>query len=144
VQGRRVNDHAVVQVGPIRQGIQTVTLYVSDQDRAKAFYTQRLGFAERMDAPMGPDNRWIELAPGSGETSLVLMKPTEGMPGLDLAKLMIGSWATFIFAVDDINATYRDLTARGVEFQEAPSQQDWGWWATIKDPDGNVIGLHSS
>jgi predicted enzyme related to lactoylglutathione lyase len=31
-----------------------------------------------------------------------------------------------------------------VEFQEAPSQQDWGWWATIKDPDGNVIGLHSS
>jgi predicted enzyme related to lactoylglutathione lyase len=124
--------------------IQTVTLYVGDQDRAKAFYTQKLGFAERMDAPMGPDVRWIELAPGNGETSLVLMKPAAGMPGEQLARSMIGSWATFIFGVDDINATYQELTSRGVEFQEPPSKQEWGWWATIKDPDGNVIGLHSS
>jgi lactoylglutathione lyase len=124
--------------------IQSVTIYVSDQDKAKAFYTQKLGFAERMDAPMGPESRWVELAPGNGETSLVLMKPVAGTPGYDLAKSMVGSWATFIFAVDDIQATYQALTARGVEFEDAPSRQDWGWWATLKDPDGNVIGLHSS
>ena len=124
--------------------IQSVTLYVSDQDKAKAFYTEKLGFAVRLDAPMGPDSRWVELAPGSGETSLVLMKPAEGMPGQDLAKAMIGSWATFIFAVDDIEATYKELTARGVEFVDAPSKQDWGWWATLKDPDGNVIGVHAA
>jgi lactoylglutathione lyase len=124
--------------------IQSVTIYVSDQDSAKAFYTQKLGFKERMDAPMGLDSRWVELAPGSGETSLVLAKPVEAMPGYSLAKSMIGTWATFIFAVDDINATYQELSARGVEFQDPPSQQPWGWWATIKDPDGNVIGLHSS
>ena len=124
--------------------IQTVSIYVSDQDRAKAFYTQKLGFAERLDAPMGPDSRWIELAPGNGETSLVLMKPARDMPAYELAKSMVGSWATFIFGVDDINATHQELTARGVEFVDPPSKQDWGWWATIKDPDGNVIGLHSS
>ena len=124
--------------------IQSVTIYVSDQDRAKAFYTQKLGFAERMDAPMGPDNRWVELAPGNGETSLVLMKPVEATPGYNLARSMVGSWVTFIFAVDDINATYEELTARGVEFQDTPSHQEWGWWASIKDPDGNIIGLHSN
>jgi lactoylglutathione lyase len=124
-------------------GIQTVTLYVSDQDAAKAFYTQKLGFVERMDAPMGPDNRWIALGPGNGDTSLVLMKPAQNMPGYELAKSMVGSWATFILAVDDINATHQELSARGVEFVDAPSKQDWGWWASIKDPDGNVIGLHS-
>ncbi len=123
--------------------IQSFTIYVSDQDRANAFYTQKLGFQERLDAPMDPDTRWVELAPGSGETSLVLAKPVEAMPGYALAKSMIGTFATFIFAVDDINATYQELTARGVEFLDPPSQQPWGWWATIKDPDGNVIGLHS-
>jgi predicted enzyme related to lactoylglutathione lyase len=123
--------------------IQSVTLYVSDQDRAKAFYTQKLGFAERLDAPMGTGSRWVELAPGKGETSLVLMKPVTEMPGYELVKSLIGTFATFIFAVDDINATYQELRERGVEFQDAPSQQPWGWWATIKDPDGNVIGIHS-
>jgi predicted enzyme related to lactoylglutathione lyase len=124
--------------------IQSVTLYVSNQDAAKAFYTQKLGFAVRLDAPMSPGSRWVELAPGTGETSLVLMQPAAEMPGHDLAKSMIGTWATFIFAVDDINATYEELKARGVEFQDAPSRQDWGWWATIKDPDGNIIGVHSN
>jgi predicted enzyme related to lactoylglutathione lyase len=124
--------------------IQSVTLYVTDQDAAKAFYTQKLGFSERLDAPMGPESRWVELGPGNGETSLVLMRPVADMPGHELAKSMIGSWATFIFAVDDINATYQQLTERGVEFVDPPSRQDWGWWATIKDPDGNVIGLHSN
>lgn len=123
--------------------IESVTLYVSDQDRAKAFYTEKLGFGVRMDAPMGPDSRWISLSPGNGESSLVLMKPAREMPGYDLASAMVGSWATFIFGVDDINATYQELSARGVEFVDAPSHQDWGWWATLKDPDGNVIGLHS-
>src|SRR5919198_2823540 len=94
--------------------IQSVSIYVSDQDKAKAFYTQKLGFSERMDAPMGPDSRWVELGPGNGETSLVLMKPVAGMPGYDLAKSMIGSWATFIFTVDDLQASYQELFARGV------------------------------
>jgi predicted enzyme related to lactoylglutathione lyase len=124
-------------------GIQSTTVYVADQDRAKAFYTQKLGFTERLDAPMGPDSRWVELGPGNGETSLVLMRPAAGMPGYELAQSMIGSFATFILRVDDINATHQELSGRGVEFVDPPSHQEWGWWATIKDPDGNVIGLHS-
>jgi hypothetical protein len=82
--------------------------------------------------------RLVSPLPGASSTQRV------SGPGYDLAKSMIGTWASFIFAVDDINATYQELTARRVEFQDAPSRQDWGWWATINDPDGTIIGLHSS
>jgi predicted enzyme related to lactoylglutathione lyase len=120
-----------------------VSVVVSDQDRSLAFYTQKLGFELQMDAPMG-QSRWIQLAPKGAQTSLVLGKPTEDMPAEVYArtKANLGGFANFIFAVDDINATYAELSARGVEFEDKPAQQPWGWWATIKDPDGNIIGLH--
>jgi predicted enzyme related to lactoylglutathione lyase len=57
-------------------------------------------------------------------------------------KSMLGGFANFILNVDDMQATFDELTARGVEFVDKPSQQPWGWWATIRDPDGNIIGLH--
>src|ERR1051326_6887974 len=116
---------------------------VTDQDRSLAFYTEKLGFELQLDAPMG-QSRWIQLAPKGAQTSLVLGTPTADMPAeiYERAKSMIGGFVNFIFNVDDMNATCDELTARGVEFVDRPSQQAWGWWATIKDPDGNIIGLH--
>jgi predicted enzyme related to lactoylglutathione lyase len=124
-------------------GINSVSVVVSDQDRALAFYTQKLGFELQMDAPMG-QSRWIQLAPKGAQTSLVLGKLTQDMsPEIyERTKSMLGGFANFIFTVDDIQATYAELAARGVEFVDKPAQQPWGWWASIKDPDGNVIGLH--
>jgi lactoylglutathione lyase len=123
--------------------INTVSVFVTDQDRSRAFYADQLGFEVLMDAPMG-QGRWIQLAPPGAATSLVLMKPTQDMPADVYARStsLIGGFTNFIFAVDDIQATYDALSARGVEFADMPSQQPWGWWATIKDPDGNLIGLH--
>jgi predicted enzyme related to lactoylglutathione lyase len=46
-----------------------------------------------------------------------------------------------VFACDDIRATWRELTGRGVEFSEEPTRQPWGMWAQFKDPDGNEHGL---
>jgi lactoylglutathione lyase len=124
-------------------GISTVSVVVSDQDRSLAFYTEKLGFELLMDAPMG-QSRWIQLAPKGAKTGLVLGKPTEDMPPeiYERTKSMLGGFTNFIFNVDDMQATYAELTARGVEFVDKPAQQPWGWWATIKDPDGNIIGLH--
>src|SRR5215470_19926840 len=120
--------------------ISSVSVVVSDQDRSLAFYTEKMGFELQMDAPMG-QSRWIQLAPKGAQTSLVLSKPTEDMPAeiQQQARAMIGGFANFIFNVDDMQATYTELTSRGVEFVDKPSQQPWGWWATLKDPDGNVI-----
>ena len=124
-------------------GISTVSVVVSDQDRSLAFYTEKLGFELQMDAPMG-QSRWVQLAPKGANTALVLAKPTPDMPAevYERARSMMGGFTNFIFNVDDMQATFNELSARGVEFVDQPSQQPWGWWATIKDPDGNVIGLH--
>jgi predicted enzyme related to lactoylglutathione lyase len=123
--------------------ISSVSVMVSDQDRSLAFYRDKLGFELQMDAPMG-QSRWIQLAPSGAQTSLILSKPTPDMPPevYERSKAMVGGFANFIFGVDDIQATYQELSARGVEFEDKPAQQPWGWWASIKDPDGNVIGVH--
>lgn len=123
--------------------INSVSVVVSDQDRSLAFYTEKLGFELQMDAPMG-QSRWVQLAPKGAQTSLVLSKATEDMPAEVYVRMkaMLGGFTSFIFAVDDLQATHKELTARGVEFVDQPAQQPWGWWASIKDPDGNIIGLH--
>jgi predicted enzyme related to lactoylglutathione lyase len=126
-------------------GISSVSVVVSDQDRSLAFYTEKLGFELQMDAPMGK-SRWIQLAPKGAQTSLVLALPTDDMPPeiYERTKSMRGGFTNFIFNVDDMQATFDELTRRGVEFVDRPAQQPWGWWATIKDPDGNIIGLHKA
>lgn len=126
--------------------ISNVEIFVSDQDRALDFYAQKLGFEKRRDDSMGPDSpRWIEVAPEGAKTSIVLYKPTEQMPGAStyaLAKSLIGTFAPFVMEVDDMQKTYKELSSKGVEFSEKPTKQYYGWWAVIKDPDGNTIGLH--
>jgi predicted enzyme related to lactoylglutathione lyase len=112
----------------------TVSVYVSDQQRALEFYTEKLGFEKRADEPMGPDSRWIEVAPPGAETSLVLFTP-EGMES------RIGSFAGVVLACDDVRRTFEELRGRGVEFTEEPREQPWGMWASFKDQDGNVFGL---
>src|SRR5438067_13039431 len=130
-------------MGGVITGISSVSVVVSDQDRSLAFYTEKLGFELQMDAPMG-QSRWIQLAPKGAQTSLVLGKATDDMPPevSERMKSMMGGMVNFIFNVEDMEATFAELTGRGVEFVDKPTQQPWGWWATIKDPDGNIIGLH--
>ena len=123
--------------------ISSVSVVVSDQDRALAFYTEKLGFELQMDAPMG-QSRWIQLAPKGARTSLVLGTPTSDMPAeiRQRTESMLGGFVNFIFNVDDMQATHKELTGKGVEFVDQPAEQPWGWWASIKDPDGNIICLH--
>ena len=53
----------------------TVGVYVSDQDRALDFCATKLGFEKRLDEPMGPEARWIEVTATGAETRLVLFTP---------------------------------------------------------------------
>jgi catechol 2,3-dioxygenase-like lactoylglutathione lyase family enzyme len=113
-----------------------VTLNVSDQDAAKHFWTEKMGFEEVMDAPMGEAGspRWIEVrAPGDGIT-LVLFSTH-----FDMEK--VGSLNNVLFTCADIHATYRELRGKGIEFPDKPAQQEWGWWATFRDNEGNFYGL---
>ena len=117
--------------------VQTVGICVSDQDRALAFYTEVLGFQKTTDEPMDDSGtRWLVVRPPGAETGIVLYTP----PGLEDR---IGSFACVVLRMTDPAATYRDLSAKGVDFVEPPTKQAWGGtMAQIKDPDGNVIILH--
>jgi predicted enzyme related to lactoylglutathione lyase len=125
--------------------IGTVTVQVSDQDSALAFYTEKLAFEKRRDDPMGPDQRWIEVAPPGAETRILLYLATPDAPGAssyEAAKGSIGKPTGMVLEVDDIEATFSELKARGVPIEEEPSRQPWGWWGVFADQDGNTYGVH--
>jgi predicted enzyme related to lactoylglutathione lyase len=115
--------------------IKFVSVPVSDQARALEFYTQKLGFRVVTDQAFDDKQRWIELRIGSSETRLVLFTP-EGQED------RIGTFVNTSLACDDIDATYRQLRQRGVEFASEPRKEPWGSYAIMKDPDGNqfVVG----
>ena len=114
-----------------------VGIPVSDQDRALAFYTEKLGFEISTDQPMGPNKRWIELRIARSATRVVLFTP-------DGQEDRIGTFFNGAFACDNVEATWRQLSARGVEFVEPPTSQPWGAFAKFRDPDGNTFVLSSS
>ena len=107
-----------------------------DQARALEFYTQKLGLEVSTDQPFNDRQRWIELRIANSQTRVVLFTP-EGHED------RIGTFFNGAFACDDVQATYRQLCARGVEFVKAPQKQPWGEFAIFKDPDGNQFVMSS-
>jgi len=83
---------------------------------------------------MGPNLRWIEVAPPGAQTSVVPFTP----PGLEDR---IGTFTNIVFSTPDIQATYEELRARGVTFAEEPKDQPGGKMTTFTDPDGNTYVL---
>lgn len=117
--------------------VYSVGIYCGDQDRAKRFWTETMGFELVRDEPMGPEGgpRWIEVKPPAQDVKLVLFTP-------DGQEDRIGQFANVLFEADDIHALYDDLTAKGVRFAGPPEKAPWGrWWAQFEDPDGNTYGL---
>jgi predicted enzyme related to lactoylglutathione lyase len=114
--------------------VKNVSLYVTDVDRAIEFYTQALGFEKRSDARIGPI-RWVELAPGKGETVIALA--SEGYPIWSPEK--VGGFSGMTLAAEDAEATYARLREVGVHFDQEPETTAWGTQAIIADPDGNTF-----
>ena len=107
-----------------------------DQARALEFYTRQLGFEVSTDQPFNDKQRWIELRIANSQTRVVLFTP-------DGHEDRIGTFFNGSFACDDVQATYRQLSARGVEFVKPPEKQPWGEFAIFKDPDGNQFVMSS-
>jgi catechol 2,3-dioxygenase-like lactoylglutathione lyase family enzyme len=109
---------------------------VRDQDAALAYFTERLGFEVATDQPFDETQRWIELRIPGADTRLVLFTPEEH-------RNRIGTFSNIAFVADDVERTYRELRARGVEFTGPPQSAEWGTSAIIRDPDGNTFALSS-
>lgn len=113
--------------------INTVALYVTDQERSKRFYVDVLGFEVRNDAEMGAMGRWLEVAPPGSPTALVLAD-AKGFDRMD----RVGNSADITLRCDDIQALHRELSARDVSVSEL-EKQEWGTFVTVVDPDGHSL-----
>ena len=118
------------------RGIKFVTIPVRDQSKALAFYTEKLGFTIATDQPFGNGQRWIELRIPGAETRVTLFTP----PGQEH---LIGTFMSFSLWSDDVDATYEQLRAKGVEFEAPPKREGWGTSVTLVDPDGNKLHVGS-
>ena len=113
-----------------------MSIPVADQDRALKFYTEKLGFKVATNQEMGPGKRWIELRIGKAETRVVLFT-------MDGEEGRIGTRMNCSIACDDVEATYRQLSARGVEFDGPPKKEPWGSFVIMRDSEGNQFVLGS-
>lgn len=118
------------------QRITVVSIPVSDQEAAKAFYTEQVGFELIAESEFADQLRWIQVGPAGGETSLTLVNWFESMPSGTLRGLVVET--------DDLETDYDAMTARGVHFLDPPAQQAGGVFATFVDPDGNHISLRQA
>lgn len=105
--------------------VATVTLPVTDQDRARAFYTTVLGFEVRSDDP-APVGRWLTVAPKGAETTLLLASWFPGMAPV----------GGLVADVPDVEALAARLREHDVP-AEGPTEQVWGRQLSFHDPFGN-------
>jgi catechol 2,3-dioxygenase-like lactoylglutathione lyase family enzyme len=105
-----------------------VSVPVSDQEGAKNFYRDVLGFELLRDEPMGPGVRWIQLAPPGCSTTIALVTWFDTMQPGGLQGVMLN--------VTDIDADHATLSARGLPLTEI-REEPWGRYAMFSDPDGN-------
>jgi catechol 2,3-dioxygenase-like lactoylglutathione lyase family enzyme len=117
-----------------------VTVYVTDQDRALAFYTEGLGLEKRIDYP-GPEGRFLTVGVAGSSTEIILWahapaagQPIEARPSATPGPLIIDS--------DDLRKDFEEFRRRGVTFlQPEPVEYKFGIRIEAVDPDGNLISL---
>jgi catechol 2,3-dioxygenase-like lactoylglutathione lyase family enzyme len=129
------------------QRLGIASIYVLNQESAKRFFTDKLGFTVQDDATFGPF-RWLTVCPpGQPELRLALMlacaSPTmdkdaaEALRGI-IAKGGLGFGA---FLTDDCQSTYAELSAKGVRFLSPPTRRPYGLEAIMTDDSGNSYSL---
>jgi catechol 2,3-dioxygenase-like lactoylglutathione lyase family enzyme len=124
-------------------------VWVHDQDEALEFYTEKLGLELREDVtlPELGGFRWLSVGIPGQEVSITLMA-VPGPPVFDeetraqiQALLAKGASGGLFFATDDVQASYEELSARGVEFSQEPTKQPYGVDAGFRDPSGNQFRM---
>jgi catechol 2,3-dioxygenase-like lactoylglutathione lyase family enzyme len=122
--------------------------FVADQEEARRFYTEKLGFEVRTDFTMEGGYRWLTLGlPSQPDLEVILMEPKAG-PLLDeesarALRTMVekGMLGIGVLETDDCRATYEELRRRGVEFVGPPEEKPYGIEAVGKDNSGNWFSM---
>ncbi len=120
--------------------IAMTSVFVNDPKDAFTFYTEVLGFTERMYMP--EMNLAIVVSPEDPGGTGLLLEPN-GNLGADTfqAGLYAAGVPVIVFGTADIQAEYARLQERGVVFRQEPTVTDFGTVATFEDTCGNLIQL---
>jgi predicted enzyme related to lactoylglutathione lyase len=108
--------------------IELMTIPVSDVDRAKAFYTEKVGFNADHDHRVSDEVRFVQLTPPGSACSIAL--------GTGISQSQPGSVQGIQMVVSDINAARAELLERKVQVSEV-QEFAWGSFVFFSDPDGN-------
>ena len=126
--------------------VSLVTIYCLDQDKARDFYVDVLGFTPRTDISMGEGFRWVTVGhPSQLELEITLMTPGPPLDDESAAfvrrQLERGQQGGLGLSVDDCRKTFEELSAKGVEFLQEPSERPYGVEAVLRDVSGNWLVL---
>jgi len=126
--------------------VSLVTVYCLDQDAARDYYVDVLGFEPRTDITMGEGFRWVTVGHASQpELEVTLMTPGPPLEpdAADFIRRQLGKgqMGGLGLRVDDCRKTYDELSALGVEFVQEPSERPYGVEAVMRDVSGNWLVL---
>lgn len=111
-----------------------ITIYVNNQDEAKEFWTKKINFIVKLEQPMGPNMKWLEVGPNKEEfTSFVIYEKQLMLNQNPEANV---SHPNIILSTEDIETTYAELKANGVELGELMIMP-YGKMFNFRDQDGN-------
>lgn len=123
--------------------IKLTSLMVDDQDRARAFYTDVLGFKKHHDIPVG-EYRWLTMVSPEGPEDIELsLEPNANPAGKAFQEAMFSQGIPLAaFEVGDLQAEYGRLRAHGVAFTKEPTRSGPVTMAVFSDTCGNLIQLY--
>lgn len=120
--------------------IELASVYVNDVNDAFDFYTQTLGFVEKLHMPEA--FLAIVAAPEDPKGTSILLEPNDSPVASTYQKALYeAKLPTIVFSAKDIQQEYQRLADAGVKFRKAPTQTEWGWEALFEDTCGNLIQL---
>ena len=117
-----------------------VAITVHDYDEALAFYVEKLGFECVEDTDLGDGKRWVRVRP-RGSSACLLLARASGATQIASVGNQAGGRVFLFLETDDCQASYDDLSARGVVFNDPPTEQPYGIDTSFRDPSGNNIRL---
>ena len=112
--------------------IELIPIPVTDVDRAKAFYVEKIGFNADHDHKVSENLRFVQLTPPGSACSIVM--------GIGITKMLPGSVQSYQMVVKDARKAREELISRGAKVSEI-DVQPWGVFVYFKDPDGNGWSL---
>jgi predicted enzyme related to lactoylglutathione lyase len=114
------------------KSIEIISIPVTDQARAKAFYLQ-LDFQIIIESIFEGDKKWIQMGLPGSDVAITLVNWFENMPA--------GCINGLVIKTDDLATDLAELAGRGIKVGKI-DETPWGKFATVIDPDGNRLSLH--